>query len=1568
MIRLQSLTVQGFKNLNIKNLQFPEEGNILIIGKNESGKSSLFEAIYYALTGSLLVKDSQNRTNIDAVAFNKNAATVELKFQKENSQCKIIRKIIRSRTVKETLDFWKNIDNPQEVHQQATKKSERDRITREIADFIGFDKEILLNSCFVEQKKIDSLLVKKERERKATIEKLINMDKFKELLDVYKKEITDLKKLNDYFENCFKIETTRNKQKCLKENLKQISEIIDRVEHFISELEKMDELLKKLNDLESNNKDLQENIKKLEQELNELNNKKKKLEEINIHKENSKKLDDSVKQLEQKKQNLEKIHVTTIEEISRLKKIIDDYRNNQEKIVKLKQKYVQIEKKLQSMEIQKKYITKLQEIELDLKDILKGDEYSKKEQQNLVDQLKSQIIELLEEIDEDLTFLIQVPKELVEGKSKSEMLEIKKKKLKESIRQFEKYEKINQNLKTIKINLEKHNTELKQLRSTHELITTSKQEYTELSKQIQKIKLEQKKNQEKQEILEIEKKKLKKQQELKIQYEEQKRKDQEKFQRIEQINTEISQLKNQLTLSEIERNLLIKSPNDVPLEIYQENSELTQYLKKHNLFYYKEEKKIDNIIKNLEEIPPFKSRLGDKMKVVLGGSSITFLILAITMGIFVHKAFYFLFLVSLGIGVLLILDLKQAPILLVKNPLHREYLKKINSYVNNSSFLHDSVAISNALFLEDNSSEIISLLTKEKEILQSKYDRGYINQYENEIRTASEVNYCDLEQQREYLFKLKEETEKNIAIIEKLTIERNKLLHDQKSKTKDQEFNENIIELDLQTLNDDLSKVEQDIVKIHTQLTNFTNSLDEKVSRQKQLEFELKKYDIQKIETEIKNCNKILDDLSHSQEMVSAELKKMDIDIQNFNLEKLKEDLERTQTKITTLDNNLKNKLHKFQVICDKYNIDFDLEDTALISWDQSKVKKFCEIHNNISKLCDPVREINQVSKSEFPKIIIEFLEKITNFQVKPVLKRKIQENYSLLLNVYEKIDEISENKNKKNAKIVELKSKIKPEYHDYVNFSKIYEDLKKRIAEIGRDITNITNQIEQTNLIEIEKEIKKANIQNNEHEEEINELTKKIKEKKDELTKKLQVIPPEYKETNIKNSIEGLQQFILQKSNEKAKKNSALENQTKLLFKDIKKWMEKNNISLSQNLEYPELKEEIIKKTSVFRTNSLKLLDNFEKQAIHMLLSWDEELEVNSESSLKEKIIRIRRKLQNKEGAFENSIRNWENQCKIHERDKNLKKKIKDLQKYENPKKNFDYVNDLFKIYECAKEILSDGTTQVSQKVLPKINENLCRILPILTAGRYKDGLIEKNYQVKLFDSKRADYVDKVLFSGGTNDQIALAVRLAFAISLMRDDTNKESFIFLDEPLGFFDDERRNALIDFLTHGIIAKKFAQRFVVSNYLMIKPYFDYIIEIDNGKIQKNYQTGSYESKQLEIEQTYQRTDQSEIIAFTPLKSEEEDGYIEGIVQIQNISPYEISKFKIKIIDTVNLQIKPIECHEIIAPNENYEISLEFHSALLTKGIINLQIKITYRSESGNNDFVQKIQFNPSLLIK
>ena len=66
MILLRSLSVPAFKHLRDVELAFPRAGSVLIEGPNESGKSTLFEAIYFALYGAALSNLSKRAACADA--------------------------------------------------------------------------------------------------------------------------------------------------------------------------------------------------------------------------------------------------------------------------------------------------------------------------------------------------------------------------------------------------------------------------------------------------------------------------------------------------------------------------------------------------------------------------------------------------------------------------------------------------------------------------------------------------------------------------------------------------------------------------------------------------------------------------------------------------------------------------------------------------------------------------------------------------------------------------------------------------------------------------------------------------------------------------------------------------------------------------------------------------------------------------------------------------------------------------------------------------------------------------------------------------------------------------------------------------------------------------------------------------------------------------------------------------------------------------------------------------------------------------------------------------------------
>ena len=112
---------------------------------------------------------------------------------------------------------------------------------------------------------------------------------------------------------------------------------------------------------------------------------------------------------------------------------------------------------------------------------------------------------------------------------------------------------------------------------------------------------------------------------------------------------------------------------------------------------------------------------------------------------------------------------------------------------------------------------------------------------------------------------------------------------------------------------------------------------------------------------------------------------------------------------------------------------------------------------------------------------------------------------------------------------------------------------------------------------------------------------------------------------------------------------------------------------------------------------------------------------------------------------------------------------------------------------------ILLDTTRDgIMGGVKKRIESHMVHFLPALTDQRYNMARIdEKNYRIEVYDREAKRWRGKGVFSGATQDQFSLALRLAFALSTIPSTRGaRPRFIFLDEPLSGFDLQRRNGFM----------------------------------------------------------------------------------------------------------------------------------------------------------------------------
>jgi DNA repair protein SbcC/Rad50 len=149
----------------------------------------------------------------------------------------------------------------------------------------------------------------------------------------------------------------------------------------------------------------------------------------------------------------------------------------------------------------------------------------------------------------------------------------------------------------------------------------------------------------------------------------------------------------------------------------------------------------------------------------------------------------------------------------------------------------------------------------------------------------------------------------------------------------------------------------------------------------------------------------------------------------------------------------------------------------------------------------------------------------------------------------------------------------------------------------------------------------------------------------------------------------------------------------------------------------------------------------------------------------------------------------------------------------------------------------LEQTSESLRNRVKPQVERYMSLILPVVTSGRYKAVQLEEDYTVRVFDPDAGEFRPKEVFSGGTEDQLLLAMRLAFALALIPQAKGRNpEFLFLDEPLGSSDRVRREGILE-LMHKELSQNFKQIFLISHVGDLEVEADSIIEMDNGTVRE-----------------------------------------------------------------------------------------------------------------------------------
>lgn len=397
MMILTKLSLKNFKKYKNFEIDF-YDGLTGIIGKNGSGKSTIFEAILFALYGELKSKGSKELVK-NVRANSKDELIVLLEFEFDNLDYKVVREF-RGKNLNAIAKLYKN----NELIVNGAKD-----VTRYIINMTKMTKDAFLNTLFASQKELTSLSSLDNEHRKKMIRKLLGLEKIDQIEKFLKESISDLNKeiksFSSFLLNIEQVDEYETHIKSYQESLKILKEKInlreEQKQKLIDEEKSIKEQLIRFEKIKEQKNDYQNKIKLYESKLestikniNELQTQKTQLEakkeEYKIKKIVKNEYEKIVNNLKQqddlKEKYLKKIGLIKERDELRLayKKQKDEIKFLEEEIVnvnsvQLEQKELKDKIKLYQKQLQDKKID-----ERELRDKIAGE-------QNLIKDTKSKI-------------------------------------------------------------------------------------------------------------------------------------------------------------------------------------------------------------------------------------------------------------------------------------------------------------------------------------------------------------------------------------------------------------------------------------------------------------------------------------------------------------------------------------------------------------------------------------------------------------------------------------------------------------------------------------------------------------------------------------------------------------------------------------------------------------------------------------------------------------------------------------------------------------------------------------------------------------------------------------------------------------------------------------------------------------------------------------------------------------------------------------------------------------------------------------------------------------------------
>lgn len=381
----KKLELKNFKSHSDTTIEF-NKGITLIVGNNGAGKSSIFDAISFALFKLKNTKNISDMVRTNKENENKVVMEVKLTFE-DDEEYRVERKVILTKSksksdnsiksnTKSTSSLFKIINDQEEL----IAENDRD-VNEKIKEKLSIDSTTFLNAIHIKQGEIASLIDEGPGERKKLIGKLLGLEKLEKaysnmlsVLKIYELKIAELNgkkksveelenKLHTFQQEKLELIKAKGQMNEESENLKTEIEIKNKEQEYLDKEKSKFETLNIKLEHENDNLEL---LKKLNEDLSEQYDKiLKDEEEMKILEPFSKKLSIyngfkvSLSILNQLKKDEERQN-ETLNQIETYNKIILDEEENHEKYTVLEKEIKELRDKEVGLSSETKRISELE--------------------------------------------------------------------------------------------------------------------------------------------------------------------------------------------------------------------------------------------------------------------------------------------------------------------------------------------------------------------------------------------------------------------------------------------------------------------------------------------------------------------------------------------------------------------------------------------------------------------------------------------------------------------------------------------------------------------------------------------------------------------------------------------------------------------------------------------------------------------------------------------------------------------------------------------------------------------------------------------------------------------------------------------------------------------------------------------------------------------------------------------------------------------------------------------------------------------------------------------------------